>query len=40
MEAQEMGFKAQMEELALDRRKESPFIETGEEEEEVIVQMN
>lgn len=40
MEAEEMGFKAQMEELALDRRRDSPFTETGEEEEEGIVQIN
>lgn len=39
MEAEGMGFKAQMEELALDRRN-SPFTETGDADLEVIVQMN
>lgn len=34
-----MGFKAQIEELALDRR-DIPFIETSEEREERIAQMN
>lgn len=37
MEAEEMGFKGQMEELALDRRRASPFTEAGGEKEEVIV---
>ena len=40
MEAEQMGFKAQMEELALDRGRHSAFTATGEEEEEGIVQMN
>lgn len=34
-----MGFKAQMEELALHRR-DIPFTETNEEREERIAQMN
>lgn len=37
MEAEEMGFKGQMEEFALDRRRAGPFTEAGGEKEEVIV---
>ena len=36
-EAEEMRFKAQMGELALDKRRDIPFTDTGREEEEVIV---
>lgn len=36
MEAEEMGFKGQMEELALDRRRGSPFTEAGGEEEGIV----
>ena len=37
MEAEEQKFKAQMGELALGKRTDIPFTETGREEEEVIV---
>lgn len=37
MEAKEMGFKAQMEELAFNRRRDIPFTVTGREDKEGIV---
>lgn len=39
MEPEEMGFKAQMEELAL-LRSDIPFIETSDERKERTAQMN